>query len=643
MVFRRLKLPPILAYLFIGVVAGPHALGLIPRLEDVSAVAWFGVVFLLFTIGLEFSLAKMRTLQSALLSIGSAQVFGTAGIVGLLAWFAGMPAAGALALGAVVAQSSSTIIGKMLTEQNEMDLRHGRLGMGVSILQDVTAIPFVIVIAALGVQGEAEVFWPLAVALLKAVAAFALIVVSGRYVLRPLFREVASARLAELFTLTALMVALAAAWLTDMFGLSFALGAFLGGMMLGETAFRHQIEADIRPFRDVLLGMFMVTMGMQLDLRALASMAHWAVLLAVSVLLIKAVFVAALVRWRGENVTVAVRTGVVLAVGGEFGFALLAIARDGAIVSEDHVQLLLSTVLFSMIFGPILIRHNGAIAMFLLGRKLPLSERETLETVQEAAARLSGHIILCGYGRVGQAIAHALEAGGIPCLAMDLDFARVQEASAAGDRVRFGDSARREILMAAGLDRARLLVVTFDDPGATEKVLHHTRELRPDMPVLVRTRDDAHLDLFQKAGATEVVPETLEASLMLISHALLLLGEPAAAVSGRVRDIRAERYRLLRGFFHGGAAGSANETADADEPRLRAVTVSPDAAALGRNIAGCGLDELDVMVTAVHRGGMRGLRPDPQTHLEAGDVVLLYGRPNELDAAERRLLKGRPD
>jgi CPA2 family monovalent cation:H+ antiporter-2 len=543
-VLRRLHIPPVIGYLLVGTVVGPQGLKLIPQVEDVSALGWFGVAFLLFTVGLEFSFSKVKAMKGTLLILGAAQVFLTAAVIAVIAWGAGVPPVDALAIGAILAQSSSTIIGRHLIEQQELGTRHGRLSIGISVFQDVTAMPFVILIPALagGSGGGDAIAVPVLIVVGKALAAVVLMIAVGRWVLRPLLHQIAATRSQELLTLAALLVALAAAWVTDAMGLSLALGAFLGGMMLGETEFRHQIEAEIRPFRDVLLGMFLVTMGMLLDARALAPVWPWVVAMTVGGMAVKAGLVAGLVRLAGEHGAVALRTGLVLAVGGEFGFALLALAQAGNLLNSELLQIVLSSVLLAMLLGPVLIRFNGILArrLFRVDRKRPI------ETTEAETSGVDRHVILCGYGRVGRSMAHVLERSGIACVGVDFDPSQVREAGEAGERVLYGDSSRTENLRAAGIERAGLLVVTFDDPPAALKILTQARALKPRLPVLVRTRDEAHLELLEQAGATEVVPDTLESSLMLAAHAMLLLGEPVSRVARRVDEVRRERYRLLR-------------------------------------------------------------------------------------------------
>jgi monovalent cation:H+ antiporter-2, CPA2 family len=633
--FLRLRLPPVLGYMLIGIAAGSHGLGLLPKIEHVSGLAWFGVVFLLFTIGLEFSLSKVTAMSGTLLLLGAGQVFATTAAVASLAWAAGIPRVGALVVGAVLAQSSSTIIGRLLTEQQEIGSRHGRLSMGISVLQDVTALPFVVLLPALASGAGSGAAAALLTSLGKAALAFALLLAAGRWLLRPLLQQIAALRSAELLTLTALLAALTAAWLTELAGLSLALGAFLGGMIVGETQFRHQLEAEIRPFRDVLLGMFMVVIGMTLDVRALTGIWHWALLLAAGALVVKALLVAGLVSLSREHRTVSLRCGLVLAVGGEFGVALLALALQGDLLPPAAAQTVLAAVVMSMLFGPLLIRYNGAIA----GVVFPAEHAELAGRIESAAQPLEGHVILCGYGRVGQAMARVLEQDGIICLGIDFDPARVRETVAAGERVYYGDCGRPEILVAAGMARARLLVITFDDLSAGLAILRHARELRSDMPVLVRTRDDHQMEVFERAGATEAVPETLEASLTLTAHALRLLGEPDATVARRIEEIRRSRYLLLRGFFPG--EGGLEELDEAlGERRLRAVHLPAKAAAVGRSVSELMLQEHGVLLAAVRRGARGAPVADSKARLQTGDVLLLYGQPDALDRAERLLLNG---
>ena len=634
--FQRRHVPTSLAYLLVGAVLGPHAAGLITNAETIRLVAEFGIVFLLFTIGLNFSLPQIYALRHLVFGLGTGQVLLTTLVVGLIAWGIGLPPAAAFVVGAVFAQSSTTIIGKQLAEQGEADSRHGRLALAMSVFQDVTAVPFVVVIPVLAAAaGSQSLAPPLAQALAMALLAFAAVFAAGRWLLRPLFHEIAARRSPELFTLTVLLVSLAAAFATDSLGLSLAFGAFLAGMMLGETEFRHQIESSIRPFRDVLLGLFFVTIGMLVDPALLPRIWHWSLAGAAVLLTSKMLLVALIVRLAGVEVVAARRTAIVLAVGGEFGFALLALAIGAGAIAEEPAQIALTAVLFSMIAGPLLIRFNHALARPLAGRgaAAPAAAPSPLPP----AAGLRGHVIVCGYGRIGQNVGHFLEEQGVPFIALDLDPVRVRDARTGGEPVYYGDAAERDMLEAIGVRDARLVVVSHDDAGAALKVLHHVRALQPDLPVMVRTRDESRVDELRRAGATEVVPETLEAGMMIVSHALLLLGVPLRQVVRRIRDVRIDRYHLLREFFRGSDefAGHADE-AEAD--RLHSVALDDKAAAVGQTLAEVDLARERVLVTALLRAGKRALAPAAATRLNAGDVLVLFGAPEDLQRATARLL-----
>jgi monovalent cation:H+ antiporter-2, CPA2 family len=455
--------------------------------------------------------------------------------------------------------------------------------------------------------------------------------------LRPIFHEVALARSREFFTLTVLLLTLLAAWFTHHAGLSLALGAFLAGLMIGETEYRHQVESDILPFRDVLLGLFFITVGMMLDLHVLHD--QWpAVLTAlIALLTIKIVIVVALGKLLRQELGVALRAGLVLATSGEFGFALLVQAEEYKVLAADSIQIVLAAMVLSMLLAPLLIRFNGRIVKRLVPGYRERRE-SNLDSIRATASQAHGHVILCGYGRSGQNIAWMLKKENMPTLGLDLDPVRVRDARDAGEQVVYGDAARRDVLLAAGLMQANALMISFVDPTVALRILSATRDLRPDMPVIVRTIDDRNMEELKKAGATEVVPESLEGSLMMGSHVLMLLGVPVSRVLRQVQDVRRGRYRMLRGFFHG--AAGVDETEESYRERLHSVTLPPQAFAVGKKLAELPLAEDKVTVTAVRRGGITGPDPGPDTQLIAGDVLVLFGTPEALEHAEKVLLEG---
>jgi monovalent cation:H+ antiporter-2, CPA2 family len=634
--FRRLGLPSSLGYLLLGVIFGPHTAGLVVDALPLQALAEFGIVFLLFTIGLNFSLPEIHALRHLVLALGTAQVVLTTAAVALIGWAAGLPVAAAFVIGAVFAQSSTTIIARQLAEQGEEHGRHARLGTAMSVFQDVTAVPFVVIIPVLATASAATLGGALAWALAKALLALVIVVVAGRWLLHALFHRVAQGRSAELFTLTVLFVSLAAGAVTHAFGLSMAFGAFLAGMVLGDTEFRHQVEATIRPFRDVLLGLFFVGIGMLVLPSALAAVWGWALLGAVVLMGVKGALVAAVVRWAGVDLLTAWRIGLLLAVGGEFGFALLALGLQGGVVGEPLAQAVLGAVLCSMVAGTALIRFNHALALRLAPRAAGASELDPgLASRLPAGEPLHGHVMLAGFGRVGQSLGHFLEAEALPWLAIDLDASRTREARLAGQHVHYGDSTQIELLEALGLAQARMLVVTHGDSAAALKTLRQVRSRHPGLPVMVRARDQAAAEALRAAGATEVFPETLEAGLTIAARALLLLDVPPARIAERVLAQRAGHYRQLRELFPGDLANLPPDVGP-DADRLHAVRLPAKSPLQGQPLAALGLD--GVVVTALVRGGQRHLQPAPQTPVEADDTLVLFGPPAALARAEARLL-----
>jgi CPA2 family monovalent cation:H+ antiporter-2 len=635
--FRRLGLPPLLGYLLVGILVGPHTLGWVAESAEASYLAEFGVVFLMFTIGLEFSLPRLRTMRREVFGFGAAQVVSTIVLFMLLAAALGASWQAGFAMGAVLAMSSTAILGKMLAERLELNAPHGRAIIGAALFQDLAVVPLLIAIPALARPGE-ELAWALSLAVIKAALVLFVILVLGQRLMRPWFHLVARQKSSELFILNVLLTVLGLAFLTQQAGLSLALGAFLAGVLISETEYRYQVEEDIRPFREVLLGFFFVTIGMLLDWRAVV--ANWAWEAATFALLVaaKGALIAALSRLVGTDPSVALRTGLALAHAGEFGFVLLQLAGRHAVVDPAVMQSLLAGMVLSMLAAPFLIQYSEPLVRrFASGEWMARALELHRIAVQTMSAE--GHVIICGYGRSGQNLARMLEREGVPFIALDLDPRRIREAAAAGESVVYGDAARREVLIAAGLKRAKALVVTYANTPSALRVLSAVHRERPDLPVLVRTVDDSDIDVLLEAGAAEVVSEIMEGSLMLGSQALLLLGVPLNRVLKRIREARRERYALFRGFFRG-ESDELLESPEKPQPRLHGVLVAPGAAAIGRTLEELRLGELQVEVTAIRRRGIRGLAPTPQTRLEEGDVVVLLGTPEALAAAEMRLLQG---
>ena len=637
--FRRLHMPPILGYLAVGVVLGPGVFGVMSDSSAVTLLSEFGVVFLLFVIGLEFSLSQMVAMRRLVLGLGGLQVLITIPVVALIALGTGLEWQAAFVIGAALALSSTAVVVKMLTEGGELQTVHGRASIGALLFQDVAVIPLLIVIPALAGGDDQSLTMVLGFALVKAVIAFAMILATGRYLLRPLFRVVAAARSPELFTLTVLFVTVAAAWSTNTLGLSLALGAFLAGMMLSETEYRHQIEADIRPFQDILLGLFFISVGMLLDPMEVLTKGHWVLLTVVGLMVGKALIIIAIMRGLGFSLDVGVRVGLILGNGGEFGFVLLSVATDYALLPPDARQVTIAAIIISLAIAPILMAVSGPLAKRLANRGRSGGVdggNARIEVLVHETEALQDHVVILGFGRVGQNVARFLDENGFSWLALDLDPMLIQNARAAGKPAFYGDASRAEILNAAGIARARVAVVAFNDARAAIKVLHQLRAARPDLPVLVRTKDDSDVEAVRAAGATEVVPEVLEGSLMVASHVLVMLGVPGNRVIDGIQQVWAERYSSMRSFFH----GSEHESVDPSESireRLLPVLIGVDTVAVGKPPQRLPLDRLGVRIDSICRGGICELRPDLHIPLQENDVIVLYGPPDHLEQAERWL------
>jgi CPA2 family monovalent cation:H+ antiporter-2 len=637
---RKLKLPAILGYLAVGMLLGPHALALAADNETTRLLADFGVVFLVFTLGLEFSLPRLVAMRWEVLGVGGAQVLFTTGIVAagaILAFDVAPPVA--VVIGGAIAMSSTAIIIAQLTEQSENNRTHGRVAVAICLFQDLSFPLFLALVSSLSGGGQSAGAVNVASAIGIAVLALLLVLAAGRWLLRPLFLMIASVRSAELFSLAVLLAVLASAWATHAVGLSLALGAFLAGMMLAETEFRHQIEATIRSYRDVLLGLFFITVGMLLDVGLLLRHFPLVATLLAGMLLLKAAVVTLAAKPATRSWFKSLRTGVVVSQGGEFGFALLTLLLRRELSDPAVLQPLLAAIVLSMVLSPILIRHNRRITRALLSESGPPDSAAMRDTQATLAVAERDHVVICGFGRVGQNIARVLEQTGFEYIALDLDARRIRAGRQAGDPLIYGDAGEAKVLENVGVARASCVVITFANPEVALRILRAVRDLRGDVPILVRTQDDTKLEQLQSAGATEVVPETFEASLMLLSHLLLLLKLPVPRVIRTVNDIRSHRYSMLRQYFPDADAEHLDDS-HAFREELHSVILPPHAWAVGRSIAELTAQGSRAAVSAVRRDGIVGRDPGEDTRFKEGDVVVVCGTPEAVEHAETLLLMG---
>ena len=636
-VLRAINLPPVLGYLAVGALIGPHGFNLMKESEGASHLAEFGVVFLMFSIGLEFSLARLFAMKRIVFGLGSAQVVSTIVLTVGIGMACRLSFAQAFALGGILAMSSTAILSKLLTDRLELDSKHGRETIGVLLFQDLAVVPLMIIIPTLSLPPQ-KMAVMLGLALFKVVVLLSLVLLFGQKLMRNWFTLVAQRKSSELFMLNVLLITLGLAWLSQMAGLSMALGAFLAGMLISETEYRYQVEEDIKPFRDVLLGLFFITVGMFLDVRYILKHLPL-VLTAVTVLLTcKFALVASGSRFlMNSSPGTAVRTGLWLCAGGEFGFVLLSLVDDVHLFRPALMQVTVAALVLSMLLAPLIVQVSDKIVLRFIASEWLLRSME-LTRVATQSMDTEGHVLICGYGRTGQYMARFLTQEHTRYVALDLDPERVREASAAGDTVVYGDAARSETLIAAGIKRASVLVISFNNTDHALRVIHQAHQLRPELPVVVRTPDEIHMEKLLSGGAAEVVPDTFESSIMLASHALAFMGIPLNRVVRRIREIRSQRYALMRGFFHG--ASDLDDSDAAHQARLHSVVMNPGAAAIGKRIVELGLDQAGVTFSALRRRNIQGLSPSLDVQIQAGDVLVLLGTPAQLELAEVLLLQG---
>jgi CPA2 family monovalent cation:H+ antiporter-2 len=640
---RRLGLPSLLGYICVGIALGPHAFALFRGSSNTQLLADLGVAFLLFTIGLEFSFPRMIALRREVFGLGAAQVLATASLVAGLAFLGGVTLPVAIVVGGAVAMSSTAVIVQQLTERSEINRTHGRLAFSILLFQDLAFVPFLALAGLLVTPGAGFSFEHLALAIGGAAVAVAVVIAAGQWLLRPLFYEIAHSRLRELFTLAVLLVVLGSAWVSSIAGLSLSLGAFLSGMMLAETEYRHQIDSVIRPFRDLLVGVFFISVGMLLDTRLLYH-EFWVIFsMVVGMFVIKTAVGALVTRLVVDAPFKALRTGLVIGIGGEFGVALLSVILQAPDVEREILQPLLVAMVLSLVLSPLLLANNKRIARLILGQRRPPASVVPTALARDLAATEAvakrEHVIICGYGRVGQSVARVLESQGFEYIALDLDPARVRAARQAGDTVLYGDSADEEMLARVGLEAASAVLITFASPSTALGIVRSVRRVRAEVPILVRTEDDSRLEELKQAGATEVVPETFEASLMLVSQALMLLKVPMSRIVRTVGDIRDHRYAAFRTLFKAENV-LAIDGAQTFREELRSVVLPPGAWAVGRTIEELRERGAEAAFTGVRRQGILGRDPEGNTSLREGDIVVIYGEPATLEHAEAVMLVG---
>jgi CPA2 family monovalent cation:H+ antiporter-2 len=638
--FKKLRLSIILGYLLAGALVGPHGLAVAYSSHAVQGLAEFGIVFLMFTIGLEFSLPQLFALRYSVFIIGSLQVLLTISITTGIGILLGMTILSALTVGSIVAMSSTAIVVKQLGDQSELYSPHGLNAVGILLLQDLAVIPIIILIASLATKNDSSLSSILFFALLKGVIAILLILIMGRWLLRPVFRIISKTHTVELFTLTVLLVTLTSAWLTNLFGLSYALGAFLAGIMLAETEFRHQIKVEIRPFRDILLGLFFMSIGMLTDIHTWQHTWQWIALLVVALTLGKMLLIAMISWLAGYDCPVATRTGIVLAQGGEFGFAMLTLALHHTILPPDYGQVVLAALLISIAASPILIRFNKQISALFYTPKTITVEEACPEKISLTTKKLDQHVIICGYGRVGQHIARVLDKVKFPYVCLDLDSELVRFATMAGENVIYGDPSHPGILNAVGLNEAKALVISFNDLRSAIVILNMLSKSHPNLPKLVRCTDEFELKQLKNCGATHIIAELFEASLAFSNHLLNLIDVPESKISQVMEDVRSKDYDLLQRVFAGSHATTMADDSSLHK-QLKPILLVKGSYAIGKKVKTLQLKKTNVELITVRRGEKKFFKLlQSNIKLKQDDILVIYGLPFDIEEAEKKILEG---
>jgi len=626
-VFRYLRISSTIAYFFVGLLLGPFAFGLLPNTESVKHFVEFGIVFLMFTIGLEFSLPKLNSMRKIIFGLGAIQVVATILTTMAISRLFDLNFGAAFIIGSAFSLSSTAIVLKILVERIDLNSRHGKLATGILLFQDLAVIPILILIPAIS-SDSYDLYTISGLILIKVLILFTILFWLGKPILNFWFGIVAKQKSRELFVLNVLMITLIFSYLTNLTGLSYALGAFIAGMLISETRYRYQVESDIASFRDILLGLFFISIGMMLNISIFIDYLFIIITIFILYTFFKVILISVLTKIYSYEWGVGLRVGIILGQAGEFSFVVLSLGNDQGLLTGDLFQIILSTCLLSMVVSPFLIPLNGKIARFLSKNYLRNSQKVVAD-IEDTGKVLNNHVILCGFGRSGQYLARFLKEESTSFIAIDMDLNRVNDAASAGELVMYGDASRRVVLKAAGIAKAKAVVITYADDRASSKVLHVIRDDYPDLPVIVRTADDSTIVQLQNDGASEVIPEVLEGSLMLASQTLLILGVPLKRIIRRIREFREERYKMFRGYFKG-STDIDDDFNSNQQLELHSEEISHNSFILGHKFSELQIEDFDVEVQYLRRPNMlENIDPRPDIVLGVGDIIVILGtQPN---------------
>ena len=636
-VCRRLHIPTMLGYLIVGFIAGPGVLHIISQTEATDFVGEIGIVFLMFSIGLEFSLPKLRAMKSLVFGLGTMQVVFTILLIMGIGLILNIPLLPALALAGAMTVSSTAIVSKMMAGRGELGTHHGQMAMGVLLMQDIAVVPLMILLHTLA--GDTSTLWEeLGLAFLKMTVVLFVLLYLGEKLMRPWFNLVAKLEQSEVFMLNVLLITLGVAYLTELAGLSLALGAFVAGMLIAETQYRFQVEDDIRPFRDTLLGFFFITVGMKLDIAVLLDNYIQVFSFLAVLILLKAFVVYIVSRMSQHKRADAFQAAFYLAQGGEFGFVLLALALKDKLIHIETVQIGTAAILLSMLIAPLLI----TLAPWLVSKFAKKSwDEKSLDLHQMLVENMSksDHVIIVGFGRTGQTVARMLKNEGINYYALDTNVERVQSARLAGEPIAFGDAKRKDILLAAGLNRAHMVILTSHLFKENEHILSVIMTERPTLPVIVRTNSEEHARILGNKGAAGVISDEQETGLVLASEVMLHYGMPFYRVYNVIRSVRQNKYDVLKDIYLG---DDEKATAQGNKSIYRdSIQLPKEAFAVGRDLRSLPFSQLKVGLIGIRRGTKLIKKPEAEFVLIENDVVLVIGLPANVEQLKHVLLGGK--
>ncbi len=637
---HRLRLPVIVGFMLTGVVIGPYGLGLIKDAVAVESLAEIGVVLLLFTIGLEFSLRRMMEMKRLVLWGGGLQVLLTILAVTGLAHMLGRAAGQAAFFGFLFALSSTAIVLKTYMDRLEIDTPHGKAGVGILLFQDLCIVPMMLLVPVLSGK-EGSSFTNIAIKLGTALAVIAGIILAARFVVPFLLHHIVRLRSPEVFIIFVVMVSLGTAWLTSHFGLSMALGAFIAGIVLAESEYSHQIVSDVLPFRDVFNSVFFISIGMLLSLGSLAANLPTVILLFGSLVLGKAMIVLVVARMLGNSLRVGTMVGIGLAQVGEFSFILAKVGLGEGLLSEGDYQRFLAASILSMIATPFLINLAPRVGYALQARLSTGSRLEpNIENLGEASQGLSEHVVVVGYGVNGRNLTKVLHRVGIPYVALELNAEVVRGARVQGVPIEYGDASRKEVLNHVGIQRAGILVVAISDPVSTRRAIAIARELNPGLRIIVRTRYMAEVEELYQLGADQVIPEEFETSVEIFSRVLRDYGVSRNVIQREVEEIRSEGYQMLRSASL--PLAELGKIAEAfGSMSTETLFIGPNSQAIGKTLKELDLrNQTGALVTAAIRDGDTQINLGPDFRIAEEDILVLIGLTEQLEEAVERVNSG---